>query len=278
MLDGARLLEPLLAGLFGLLIGSFLNVCIYRLPRDLSVVAPRSFCPACQQPIAWFDNIPVLSFLLLRGRCRHCHARIPVRYALVEFLTGALFFCAVLALGFTAAAAKLCVFCAIMIELTFSDLEARILPDEFTLGGAVLGLIFAAVLPTGGGLWRFLLPDLRNPRVLSVIEAAFAALFTAGMLWLTGTIYQKLRHREGLGLGDIKMIALIGSFLGLQGVLLTLIIGSTAGAVLGLAYILFTRQDAARYELPFGSFLGVAAIGVAFYGELVVIWWSKLGC
>ena len=272
-----EVLEPLVAGLFGLLIGSFLNVCIYRLPNDLSVVAPRSFCPACEHPIGWFDNIPVLSYTLLRGACRHCHARIPLRYPLVELLTGILFFCAVLALGFTAAAAKLCVFVAIMIELIFSDLEARILPDEFTLGGTAVGLIFAAAMPSGGGLWRFILPGIRSAPVLSLIDAAFAALFTSGMLWLAGTVYQRLRHRDGLGLGDIKMIALIGAFLGLQGVLLTLIIGSTVGAVLGLAYILFTRQDAAKYELPFGSFLGAAAIGVAFYGEVLVSWWSKLG-
>ena len=271
------LLEALLAGLFGLLIGSFLNVCIYRLPLDLSVVAPRSYCPACQHPIAWFDNIPVFSYALLRGGCRHCHARISVSYPLVELLTGALFFCAVLALGFTSAAAKLCVFGAIMIELIFSDLDARILPDEFTLGGTVVGLIFAACMPSGGGLWRLILPGISSAPVLSLIDAAFAAMFTSGMLWLAGTIYEKLRHREGLGFGDIKMIALIGAFLGLQGVLLTLIIGSTAGAVLGLAYILFTRQDAAKYELPFGSFLGAAAIGVAFYGEVLVNWWSKLG-
>ncbi len=271
------MLEALLTGLFGLLIGSFLNVCIYRLPRDLSVVAPRSFCPACEHPIAWFDNFPILSYVLLRGACRNCRARIPARYPLVELLTGALFFAAVLALGLTGAAAKLCLFSAIMIELIFSDIEERILPDEFTLGGTLLGLILAAILPSGGGLWRVLLPDLQNPRALSVLDAGFAALFTSGMLWLIGTIYQKLRHREGLGFGDIKMIALIGAFLGLQGVLATLIIGSTAGAVLGLAYILFTKQDAGSYELPFGSFLGAAAIGVAFYGELMVSWWSKLG-
>lgn len=271
------MLAAALAGLFGLLIGSFLNVCIYRFPRDLSVVAPRSFCPGCERQIAWFDNIPLLSFLLLRGHCRHCHARISFRYPLVELLTAALFFCAVWALGWSAPAAKLCVFCAILIELIFSDLEARILPDEFTLGGILAGLLFAAAIPSAGGLWRFLLPSITNTRILSVIDSAFAAVFSSATLWLVAALYQRLRHREGLGLGDIKMIAMIGAFLGLEGVLLTLIVGSTAGAVLGLAYILFTRQDAAKYELPFGSFLGAAAIAVAFYGELVVNWWTRLG-
>lgn len=271
------MLEALLAGAFGLLIGSFLNVCIHRLPRDLSVVAPRSFCPACEHQIAWYDNIPVVSFLFLRAQCRYCRARIPWRYLLVELLTGALFFMAVHGLGLTIAGVKLCVFCAIMVELVFSDLEERILPDEFTLGGTVLGLFFAAIIPSTGGLWHFLLPGIRNDRILSIIEAAFAAIFSSGILWLVGTIWGKVRHREVLGLGDVKMVAMIGAFLGLQGVLLTLMVGSTAGAVLGLAYILLTRKDASQYELPMGSFLGAAAIAVAFYGEFVVAWWTRLG-
>ena len=134
------MLEACLAALSGLLIGSFLNVCIYRWPRDLSVVRPRSFCPKCEQPIGWFDNVPVLSYLLLRGRCRKCGAQIPARYLVVELLTAAAFFCAVWFLGPTLAAAKYCVFGALIIALVFSDLEERILPDEFTLGGAVVGV------------------------------------------------------------------------------------------------------------------------------------------
>lgn len=271
------MLAALLAGAFGLLIGSFLNVCIYRLPRDLSVVAPRSFCPGCGHPISWFDNIPLLSFVLLRARCRYCQAKIPFRYPLVELLTGVLFFCAVLLLGVTLAAVKLGVFCAIMVELVFSDLEERILPDEFTLGGTVLGLVFAALEPSSGGLWRWLLPGIHNDPVRSVIAAAFAAGFSSAILWLVAAIFKKVRHREGLGLGDIKMVAMIGAFLGLQGVLLTLIAGSTVGAVTGLAYILLTGKDTAQYELPFGSFLGAAAIGVAFFGQGVLAWWIGLG-
>src|SRR5205823_851331 len=156
--------------------------CIYRLPRDLSVVAPRSYCPACEHPIAWFDNVPVLSFVVLRARCRHCQARIPLRYPLVELCTGVLFACAVLGLGLNLASVKLCVFSAIMIALVFSDLEERILPDEFTLGGAAVGLLFAALSPAASGLWHLLLPWVHNARVLSVVEAAFAALFSSGIL------------------------------------------------------------------------------------------------
>ena len=271
------MIEAILAGLAGLLIGSFLNVCIYRLPRDLSVVSPRSYCPECDRPIAWFDNVPILSFVLLRGRCRKCGERIPVRYLLVESLTGAVFFAAVWMLGPTAAALKFCVFGAILITLVFCDLEERILPDEFTLGGAVAGVAFAAFVPLNYGIIRLLLMSVRNVRVVSVAESAFAAVFCAGTLWLVGTLYQKIRHREGLGFGDVKMVAMIGAFLGLQGALLTLIVGSLLGAVVGLCYIWFTGKDASTYELPFGTFLGAAALGVGFFGEVFLNWYGRLG-
>jgi leader peptidase (prepilin peptidase)/N-methyltransferase len=272
------LIEAVLAALAGLLIGSFLNVCIYRLPRDLSVVTPRSFCPECDRPIAWFDNIPLFSYLvLLRGRCRNCGERIPMRYPVVELLTAASFFCAVWMLGPTAAAMKFCVFSAILITLVFSDLEERILPDEFTLGGTVAGVIFAAFVPFNSGIVRAFFFRVENPRLVSVGESLFAALFCGGTLWLVGFVYQKLRHREGLGFGDVKMVAMIGAFLGLQGALLTLIVGSLLGALVGLCYIWFTGKDASTYELPFGTFLGAAALGVGFFGEVFLTWYQHLG-
>src|SRR5579862_5045413 len=129
--------------MFGLIIGSFLNVCVYRLPQDLSVVRPRSYCPACSHPIAWFDNVPLFSFAVLGGRCRHCKAAISWRYPVVEFMTGALFFTFVLKLGPTLPALKFCVLSALLVGLAFADLEARILPDEFTLGGMAVGLVLA---------------------------------------------------------------------------------------------------------------------------------------
>ena len=144
------MLEAALAGLFGLLIGSFLNVCIYRLPRDLSVVRPRSFCPGCEHPIAWYDNVPLLSYLILRARCRHCRAPIPFRYPLVEFLTAALFFASVAVLGPNFRAIKLSVFSALIVALIFADLEERILPDEFTLGGAVVGFLLSFLVRVPG--------------------------------------------------------------------------------------------------------------------------------
>jgi len=256
------MLEALVALVAGLLIGSFLNVCIYRMPRDLSVVAPRSYCPACEHPIAWYDNIPIASFAVLRGRCRHCGEPIPIRYVLVEALTAGLFVVVALMHGPTLVSVALSVFCALMIGLVFSDLEERILPDEFTLGGIALGLLFAYVAPFQAGMTSLFLPHW-NHRWLSLVEAVVAAAFPALLLWGMGALYQKIRHKEGLGLGDVKMVAMIGAFLGLQAAVAAVMVGSVLGSLIGLAYIHLTRKDAATYELPFGSFLGVGAILVA---------------
>ncbi len=262
------MLEACLAALLGLLIGSFLNVCIYRWPRDLSVIRPRSYCPKCEKPIGWLDNIPVLSYLLLGGRCRNCSRRIPIRYPIVEVVTAAAFFCAVWFLGVTLTAAKYCVYGALNVALLFSDLEERILPDEFTLGGAAAGVLFAIFVAMPQGLIALLLP-VHNQRVISASESIFAALFCMGALWFVGFLYQRVRHRDGLGLGDVKMVAMIGAFLGLQGALLTLIAGSMLGALVGLCYIWFTGKDASTYELPFGTFLGAAALIVGFLVDVV---------
>ncbi len=257
------MLEALLALVAGLLIGSFLNVCIYRMPRELSVVRPRSFCPACKKPIAWYDNVPLLSFAVLRGRCRHCAQPIPLRYPIVEALTAALFFLIVLWLGPTLHALKLCVFCALAVGLTFSDLEERDLPDQFTLGGVAVGLIFAVLTPLDV---KFLSFYLRwNPKWLSLMVAAVSAAVPALLLWGLGALYQRIRHKEGLGLGDVKMVAMIGAFLGLEGTLLTVTAGSLLGSVIGLAYIYLAKKDPGTYELPFGTFLGAGAIAAALY-------------
>jgi leader peptidase (prepilin peptidase)/N-methyltransferase len=265
--------EAILAFLFGLLIGSFLNVCIYRWPRDLSVVKPRSHCTSCEKPIAWYDNIPLASYALLKGRCRHCGARISIRYPVVELAAGLLFFYFVLTLGPTPAAFKMCVFAAMLLALVFSDLEERILPDELTLGGALIGIAFAAFVPvpdfTAQAVLWLLGADLEGwPQ--SLVESAFGALLPALFLWGGGWLYYKVRHREGLGLGDVKLIAMVGSFLGLRGALLALILGSISGSVIGYGYIKATGKDASTYELPFGTFLGAAALAAA-----VISPWSQ---
>lgn len=271
------MIEALLAFLAGLLAGSFLNVCIFRLPRDLSVVNPvRSFCPTCEHTIAWYDNIPLVSYVTLGARCRNCGTLISWRYPLVEFLTGLVFFVCVYAFGVTPAAAKWSVFGSILITLIFSDLEERILPDEFTLGGAAAGVLFAIFVRFQGGLMQIFLADY-DPRVQSVGESLFAALFVSGSIWIVGELYYRVRKREGLGFGDVKMVAMIGAFLGLQGVLLTLILGSLLGGVGGLIYIFVTGKDASTYELPFGTFLGLSAATVTAFGEPVLRWYLRVG-
>src|SRR5579862_3767281 len=202
------MIEIAIAALAGLLIGSFLNVCIFRLPRDLSVVRPRSFCPGCEKMIVWYDNIPILSYILLGGRCRHCKQRIPLRYPIVEIATAAAFGVCVAALGPTLAAVKYCAFSAILITLIASDLEDRILPDEFTLGGTAVGLAISLAVPMEAGFVRLFLPATLGWRWQSLAESALGAGFSCLMIWFVGWAYEKLRHREGLGFGDVKMIAM----------------------------------------------------------------------
>ena len=263
------MIEIALAFLAGLLIGSFLNVCVFRLPRDLSVIKPaRSFCPFCEETIAWYDNIPVLSYILLRAKCRRCGVRIPLRYPVVELATAAAFAVCVAAFGATPAALKYAMFSAIMITLIASDLEERILPDEFTIGGAVLGLILAWFVPMHGQFALLVIPYSWGPHWISVGEALIGAAVSSGSIWLAGWLYEKIRHREGLGFGDVKMIFMIGAFLGLPAALLTLIAASLIGAVGGLLYIYVAGKDASTYELPFGSFLGAAALAIAVYSEV----------
>jgi leader peptidase (prepilin peptidase)/N-methyltransferase len=251
----------LIAGLFGLLIGSFLNVCIYRWPRDLSVVQPRSRCTACGSQIAWYDNVPVLSYALLRARCRLCGERIHWRYPLVELLTAISFTGFVWYYGVTPEAGKYCVFAALLIGLIFSDLDTLILPDEFTIGGFFIGLAFSPFVRVPDSTFA-IIAELAgfqmSPRVASVAESTFGGLFPAFALWLLGWLFEKIRHKEGLGFGDVKMIATIGAFLGIRGALFTVIVGSLLGSVIGIAWIKLTRKDAATYQLPFGTFLGVA--------------------
>jgi leader peptidase (prepilin peptidase) / N-methyltransferase len=259
------MLAAILAGLFGLLIGSFLNACIFRFPRDITIWdPPRSFCPACETTIAWYDNIPVLSYLLLRGKCRRCQYSIPIRYILVELLCGIMYFLIVYRFGPTLLAAKLALFGSINLELIATDFEERILPDEFTKGGIIAGLALA---------WFSLLPAIFSSLIVpmgsslslhSVVESAIGAGFGYGSLWTIGFLYKKFRGVEGMGMGDFKMAAMIGAFLGLMPMLLALMIGSILGAVAGIAVISLSKAEAATYEVPFGSFMGIAAMGVAW--------------
>jgi leader peptidase (prepilin peptidase)/N-methyltransferase len=256
-----------IAAVAGLLIGSFLNVCIYRIPRDLSVVSPRSFCTQCENPIAWYDNVPLFSYFLLRGKCRGCSKRISLRYPLVESLTAAAFAFVAYRYGFTLTALKWIIFESLMIVLFWTDFEERILPDEFTLGGAVVGAVFSPFVFVPGVLGQLLLGD-RKPVWQSLFNMGVGAALISGPIWLTGVIYARLRKREGLGLGDVKLLVMLGAFLGADQGLWALLMGAVSGSIISVAYILLTRKDARNYELPFGSFLCAAAACIPLLNQM----------
>lgn len=248
---------PVLAGVFGLLLGSFLNVCIYRIPRDLSVAAPRSFCPECGAQIAWFDDIPLVSYLFLGGKCRRCRQAIGLRYPLVELATGFAYFAITLAYGWTPVTLKWLLFESLLIVLFATDIEERILPDELTLGGVAAGIVLALFVPVPGFIGDVLIAG--KPIWASLANASSGAILLACPMWLLAILYQRVRQREGLGLGDVKLVALLGVFLGLEEAMSALLIGAVAGSVVGIAYIAWKRKAAWSYELPFGSFLCAGA-------------------
>jgi leader peptidase (prepilin peptidase)/N-methyltransferase len=247
-----------LSSLVGLLVGSFLNVCIYRIPRDVSVITPRSFCPACGNAIAWRDNIPILSYFLLRRSCRRCGQTIPVRYPIVELTTAVLFGSVCAEYGWTLVALKWCAFEALLTALFWTDLEERILPDELTLGGVAAGFLLAAFVAVPSAVGVLAAPKARMAWQ-SLLSAALGAIILTAPIWAVSMAYSAIRKREGLGLGDLKLLLLLGVFLGVEQGLFALLIGSVGGTVIGAVYILAAKRDPATYALPFGTFLCAGA-------------------
>jgi leader peptidase (prepilin peptidase) / N-methyltransferase len=303
-------MDPVLATavfLFGLAFGSFLNVCIHRIPRELSVVRPASACPQCHQPIRPYDNIPVVSWLVLRGRCRHCGTRISPRYILVELLTALLFLACFAQFGLTLLTLKFCIFSFLILGLIFTDLEWKLLPDLLTLPGLFLGLIFSLLTPVNDvvTLW---VPGVVNVhttswRLLSFADAVLGAAVGASFFYGIAMLYLHARGREGMGLGDVKLMAMVGAFLGVRLTVLTIFGASLVGSVFGVATILSvwikrTRRRMARnretaaaarrrawqsarmvyrfYEMPFGVFLGAMAMLALFFGHALLRWYWGL--
>ena len=242
----------------GAMLGSFLNVCIWRLPREESIVFPPSHCPQCQVPIRPWDNVPIVSYLVLRGRCRACGAGISWRYPAVEALTGTMAVLLLWRFGVTPAFAVAGVFVAAMIVISFIDLDHQIIPDEISLPGIVLGVIVAAV---GYG------PPL--------VDSVIGVLLGGGLLWAVAAGYAALMKRDGMGGGDIKLLAMIGAFLGWRAVLVTVILGSLSGAVIGIAWIGLRGADR-RVPIPFGPFLAAGAVCALFCGDALIDWYLAL--
>jgi len=265
--------------LFGLIIGSFLNVCISRLPQGKSVVTPSSRCPQCGTLIKPYDNIPVLSYLFLLGKCRACKTRISPIYPAVELLTGLLFLACYVVYGNSVETIKWAAFSAILVVLIFTDWRERLLPDTVNLAGLAIGLMISFfVRPEDGtALWiaNHLFEFPPPAPIISFVDALIGAAVGGGVLWLVGEGYFRLRGREGMGLGDVKMMLMAGAFLGLRRTLLTILLGSVLGAILGAIFILSSRKGS-DYELPFGTFLGAAALLVVFFGTPVVTWYQSL--
>jgi len=265
--------------LFGLIIGSFLNVCILRIPARESIVKPSSRCPVCKTPIKPYDNIPVLSWLLLGGKCRNCHTKISPLYPLIELTTGGLFLLAYIDFGLTLTTAKWAALSALLLVLTATDIRERILPDKVNLFGFIIGILFSFfLLPMdGAALWiANRIFEFPPPQAaLACVDALLGALAGSGLLWIVSEGYFHLRGKEGMGLGDVKMMAMVGAFLGVKRTLLTILFGSLLGSVIGLAIMLLMRKDR-DFELPFGAFLAAGALLVVYIGTPVLNWYQGL--
>lgn len=241
--------------IIGLCIGSFLNVCIYRLPEGKSIVRPPSACGACGHPIRWYDNIPVLSYIALRGRCRQCRAAFSVRYPIVELLNGLFALAVWLRFGPTAQSAVYFAFVAALLVITFIDIDHRIIPDVISLPGIAIG--FAC---------SFLLPQLawHNSLIGILIGGGVLYLVIYGYYLITGVV--------GMGLGDVKLLAMIGAFIGWQGVLFTIMASSFIGTLVGVAEMIRTRQGL-KLAIPFGPFLAMGAVLYIFFGPQLIEWY-----
>jgi leader peptidase (prepilin peptidase)/N-methyltransferase len=243
--------------ILGLAVGSFLNVCIHRLPRKASIVRPASNCPHCGYVLRWYDNIPVVSYVLLGGRCRGCKSWISIRYPIVELIAMLTFAGHYIVFGPDPLLIPRLVFASALIVLFAIDLEHHLLPNVITLPGIVLGLVFSLFLPPG------------------LIDALVGVLVGGGALWLIGEAYFRYSGQEGMGGGDVKMLAMIGAFLGWKLTVLTLVFSSLLGAVIGLLVIV-VRRGGLKYALPYGTFLALAALLASLAGTDILNWYLGL--
>jgi leader peptidase (prepilin peptidase) / N-methyltransferase len=270
------------AGIVGAIIGSFLNVVIHRVPLEESIVFPNSRCPSCGAAIAFYDNIPIVSYVALGAKCRGCKKRISARYPAVEFLTGLLFAAVAWHDGFTAALPFDLIFVSALVALVFIDAEHMILPNVITYPGIVFAVVARIAIPYLMGRPYFDdLPSLMHGAladvpiwVVSLVGAAIGALIGGGSLWLMGWTWEKLRGIEAMGLGDVKMMFMVGSYVGWRLTILTIFVGVLTGSIIGI--VLMSRQGKKSMQmlLPFGVFLGLGAIAALLVGSKIVTWYA----
>jgi leader peptidase (prepilin peptidase)/N-methyltransferase len=267
-------------GVFGLIVGSFLNVCIYRLPRHESVVFPGSHCPSCGKPVRPYDNVPVLSYLWLRGKCRFCRSAISLQYPIVELLAGLAFYACAAQWGLRAPTFVNSLFLSATLVLIFTDYHHQILPNVITLPGIVAGILLSPFQ------WQDLYRDPLSENLASIVSHSHAdavfpwvasllgAVFGYGILLLVGSLYKLARRRQGLGIGDMKMMAMVGAFLGWRLALLTIFAGSLLGSIVGIVLVIFGGRTL-QSKLAFGTFLGAASAFSLFFGISAIAWYMK---
>lgn len=272
------------AAMIGAAVGSFLNVCVYRWPRELSVISPRSACPSCQEPIAWHHNIPILGYLILRGRCHGCGERISIQYPLVELATALIWLAMTVRYGVGWEAFQGAVFLTILLGIALTDAKHMVIPDHFSLGGTLIGLVFAAAFTSWG---EFLGPASARPdSVLGwvgyitssgnvpILEAVIGAAVGYGLMRGVAAAGEWAFRKPALGLGDVHMMALVGAFIGVKGVLLTILLGSVLGLIIGVP-VMWIRGRLVRMEtyLPLGVFLAMGAAVAHGWGDQIVGWY-----
>ena len=247
-----------LAFVFGAIVGSFLNVCIYRIPAGISVVSPRSRCPECESPIPWHLNVPILSWLLLRGRCAACKTAISSRYPLIEFLNGLLYALVFYYFFASWATPIYFVFVSMLVVITFIDVDHQIIPNVISFPGIIFGFISSFLVP-----WVFWFDSL-----LGIIAGG-------GLLFLVAAGYKALSGKEGMGMGDVKLLAMIGAFLGWQSILPVVFLGSLAGSLIGVP-LMFLKKADGKSAIPFGPFLSLAALVYLFWWDSLFSWYQSL--
>lgn len=262
--------------LFGAVVGSFLNVCIFRIPQGKSLISPLSHCPHCKSPIKAYDNIPILSYFTLGGKCRSCKTPISARYPLVEAMMGFLSVCLMLKFGLSPSFFISFVLIAALIAVSFIDLDHRIIPDVISLPGIILGLLVSFVKPAGHNdfLVRFVFKTIKGAVNMATLDSLLGIFIGGGLLYAVAVLFFLITKKEGMGGGDIKLLAMIGAFLGWSSTVFTILVSSLLGSLVGIALMLVKGTDS-KYAIPFGPFLSMGAVIYLFFGREIIRWYLQ---
>jgi leader peptidase (prepilin peptidase)/N-methyltransferase len=262
------------AFLFGAIVGSFLNVCIFRIPLGTSLISPSSRCPQCNIPIKAYDNIPILSYFLLGGRCGSCKAPISARYPLVETMMALFSGFLILKFGLSSSFFIYFILISSLVVVSFIDLDHRIIPDTISLPGIILGLLASFLKPTGHNdfLVRFVFRAVKGAINMATLDSLLGVFIGGGLLYAVAVLFYWVTKKEGMGGGDIKLLAMIGAFLGWSSTVFTILISSLIGSIVGVVLMLATRADS-KYAIPFGPFLSMGAVIYLFFGREIIRWY-----